>query len=496
MKQLKTLPHDEEFFSVYAMLIRTIRRSKTAAQLVSAATEIGIIYTASLSALQPIFPDVAAVIALGVALLGTAVIEIGLRVLAPQSVDAVLYRRYAGLHLPMTIAVALLTIVLLGTSGLLSFKNSKVIVDTFAPEATQQETTPVDSIYQSQEQEERILFTQDSTSLAERFAAEMTATSTAFDQSIAVKERELRNYRHKEIRTKQSFATRKDQVLLERDQLKAERAQALAQLERQRQAAFTDLRTAAKDALTLVSTAYTVELDSIKRVNTLALQQRDTTVSNYGLGLGWFTLVCLFIFCVAVILDRVHAKGSGIEDKVEISQYDFMPSVWINAWQALRERLNYWFQERIKRFQDATPPAPLPTDREELYDPTTINNIKITLRLEQEAAASEEDNVILIPSKRRQIGFRQATENTDTERAHTKNSCAIKDTPTEYDLRQWKQRLKDYKKRLGRHTQKKLVTERRGETVSSRTLSAIENNQKWVEHYTQLLEQYSNLNKD
>jgi hypothetical protein len=495
MKQQKTLPQDQEFFSVYAMLIRTISRSKTAAQLVSAATEIGIIYTASLSALQPIFPDVAAVIALGVALLGTAVIEIGLRVLAPQSVDAVLYHRYEGLHLPMTIAVALLTIVLLGTSGLLSFKNSKVIVDTFAPEANQQITTTVDSIYQSQEQEQRTSFTQDSVALAERFSAEITATGTAFDQRIAAKERELRNYRRKEIRTTQSFASRKDQILLERDQLKAERAQDLAQFEHQRQAAFTDLRTATKEALTLVNTAYTAELDSIKRVNILALKQRDTTVSNYGLGLGWFTLVCLLIFCVAVILDRVHAKGSGIEDKVEISQYDFMPTIWVNAWQALRERLNYWFQERIKRFQDATPPAPLPADREELYDPTAINNIQITLRLEQEAA-SQEDNVILIPSKRRQIGFRQATENTDTERAHTKNSCAIKDTPTEYDLRQWKQRLKDYKKRLGRHTQKKLAIERKGETVSIRTLSAIENNQKWVEHYTQLLQEYSNLNED
>ena len=490
MKQLKTLPQDQEFFSVYAMLIRGIRRSKTAAQVVSAATEIGIIYTASLSALLPIFPDYAAAMALGVAILGTAVIELGLRLLAPQSVDAVLYRRYSGLHLPMTIVVVLLTLVLVSTSALLSFKNSKVIVNTFTPEAEQLLTTAVDSSYQEQTAEQRFVYSQDSLALVERFTAEMAATTTAFDQQIAAKARELSNYRRRERRTEQSFATRKDQLRLEMDQLKAERAQALAQLEHEKQAAFTALRTENKTALALVNRTYTAELDSIQGVNTEALQQRETTVGNYGLGLGWFTLVCLFIFCLAVVLDRVHAKGSGIKDQVEISQYDFMPTVWVNAWQALRERVNYWLQERIKRFQDATPPAPLPANKEELYDPTAISNITITLRLEQEAD-SQEENVILIPSKRRQIGFRQATEQTDTERTHTKSSCAIKDTPSENDLRQWKQRLKDYKKRLGRHTQKKLAMERRGETVSKRTLDAIENNQGWVDHYTRLIQQHS-----
>ena len=57
------------------------------------------------------------------------------------------------------------------------------------------------------------------------------------------------------------------------------------------------------------------------------------------------------------------------------------------------------------------------------------------------------------------------------------------------DLREWKQRLKFYKKRLGSHQQKALKYERKGEEVPKRTLDAIANNRQWVEHFTTLISQ-------
>jgi len=490
MKQLKTLPQNQEFYAVYAILIATICRIKTAAQVVSGFTEIGILYAAFLSVLLPLFPNVGFMMAVIIAVFSTLIIEMGLRVFAPKAVDAILYKRYTSMHLPMTILVCLITFVLLATSGVLSFKNSKVIVNQLAPAADKVLTDPIDSVYAYKQRERQMQFTRDSTEIVQQFTEESNAVTHAFEQRIAAKARELTNYHRREIRTGLSFATRKDQLRLERDQLKAECAQALAALKSQKNTALADLKEEGKQALTLVNTAYTAQIDSIRRVNSTSLQERSQQVNKYGLGLGWFTLVCLLIFMTAVILERVHAKGSGIVEKVEISQYDFMPPFWVNAWQALRERVNYWLQDRIKRFQDATPPAPLPANKEELYDPTAINNLTITLKLDQEAD-DQKEKVVIIPSKRRQIGFQQDRSTADTPTAHTKDSYAIKGTPTQADLRQWKRRLKDYKKRLGRHVQKKLAAERKGEQAGKRTLDAIDNNQRWVDHYTRLIQEYS-----
>ncbi|NRB48334.1 MAG: hypothetical protein HRU41_11730 [Saprospiraceae bacterium] len=75
----------------------------------------------------------------------------------------------------------------------------------------------------------------------------------------------------------------------------------------------------------------------------------------------------------------------------------------------------------------------------------------------------------------------------EKEDAHTENSRAIKghtkEVPPNLELRQLKQRLKDYKKRLGTYKQKAKVLEKKGEQVPSRTINAIHNNQAWINAY-------------
>lgn len=491
MKTLTSLPKNREFFDVYATMIRTVRKSKTAAQLVSASTEIGIIYSAALSALAPIFLVWSSYLAIGIAILGTAVIEIGLRVMMPQTVDAILYKRFQGLHLPMTITVTVLSLALVVTSGVLSFNNSKIVVDQVTPIVDQQTTAVADSMYHSQKEEAKAVFSFDSMSIANQYRELTNATNLTFQNRLKAKRRELENLRRREIRTELSFATRKDQTHLAIENLKAEQAETLTKLKTEEQQALTAVRTAFKQAIDEISREHKESLASVASLNQQAHRDRQVLVASYGLGLGWFTLVCLFIFSLAVVLDRVHAKGAGIAEKVDLSQYDFTPSIWVNAKEAIRERLNYFFHHRIKLFQDKTPPAPLPASRSELYDPTSLTNITVTLKLQK-----EEDNdgepVIYIPTKRRQIGFQHVPHPQEDKTPHTKNSRAIKGTGNTPNLPHLKRRLKDYKKRLGRHTQKKLNLERKGEPVSKRTLSAIENNQRWVNHYIQLIQEHEN----
>lgn len=492
MKKLRSLPQNRDFFDVYATLIKTVRKSKTAVQMVSAATEIGIIYSAALSALFPIFPATAPYVAMGIAVLGTIVIEMGLRVMMPQSVDAILYKRFQGLHLPMTITVLSLSVALVVTSGTLSFKNSKVVVEQFTPEVIKTATQVPDSTYQVKFGQLRAEYSADSLAAAQKYTGLKEATTLAYNNRIKAKEQELENLRRKEVRTELSFATRKDQTLLAIENLKAEQAEALVNLKTEVEQAFTALRTAYKGALTDVQSDHEQDIQNIQATDERAQRERKGLVQSYGMGLGWFTLVCLFIFCLAVVLDRVHAKGAGILEKIDINQYDFSPSIWVNALEAIRERLNYFFHNKIQKIENSTPPAPLPADRQELYDPTALTNVTITLKLESQKEPGEP--VIYIPTKRRQIGFQR--EPSPEASAHTKDSCVIKDTPNDIDLRQCKIRLKDYKKRLGRHIQKKIKQEGSGAPVSKRTLNAIDNNQQWVDHYTQLLQALSRETKN
>lgn len=401
MKSLHGLPTVQDFFQTYAKLSSAIRRSGFAAQVVSALTEIGGIYAAAYSALLPVFPSLAFYLAAAVALIGTAVIEVGLRVLTPHTVDAVLYRRFNGLYLPMTVAIWLCTALLLGTSGVISFANSKTIVAEYTPPAEQLATTAQDSAYLAEKSALAATFSQDSAMIAGRHESQIQAQKIAYAGKIQAKQTELRNLRRKEGRTGQSFATQKDNAAAAIAAIEAEKAAQLASLEASKAHELGEARKAYTAAAAWAKTGYAAKVDSIQAINRAAIDQRAETVSSYGGGLGYFTIVCLFIFCASVVLDRIHRKGSGIRETIELSQYDVSPPALAEALQAIRERFNYSLMSRIKAFADRTPPAPLPTQPTQLYDPTEVSNITIVLKVDQDANGGE----IVMQPKRRPIGF-------------------------------------------------------------------------------------------
>jgi len=147
MKTLTNLPREKAFFDNYAKLVASLAAAGIFAQAVSGLTEIGAIYLSIKQSLQPLSIGwMAEILAVGVAVIAALVIELGLRKGLPVFVDAILYKRFKGLHLPITIFVGLLVTILIATSGLLSFYNSKVIVNDFTLEAEQLTTLEADSI--------------------------------------------------------------------------------------------------------------------------------------------------------------------------------------------------------------------------------------------------------------------------------------------------------------------------------------------------------------
>ena len=93
-----------------------------------------------------------------------------------------------------------------------------------------------------------------------------------------------------------------------------------------------------------------------------------------------------------------------------------------------------------------------------------------------------------MPSRRR-IGFRTDESSSklySTGKHEHENTKTTHETP---EMREIKQRLKMYKKRLGSHQQKALAQEKKHGKIKQRTKDAIENNRNWVTHYTNLLNQ-------
>jgi len=500
MKILKTLPTEQGFFETYARMAGAIRLSGFAAQIVSGLTEIGGIYAAAYATLVVILPDLAIFMAAIIAALGTAVIEVGLRVLMPQSVDAVLYRRFGGLHGPMTISIWLLTVVLLTASGVLSFKNSKTIVASVTPEAAQETTAQADSVLSARTAELSAAWQADSAAVAVQAAALAAATQTAYRGQIAAKETELGNIRQREKRSNQSFATQREGIRADIANLEAMQAQELAAIEAGKAQELAAARQAWKGKQGEAEAAHLAAAERINAANQAAKAERAATVAGYGGGLAWFTLVALLLFTVSVVLDRIHHKGSGIEEKAQIGEYDFRPSKWKEAIDAFSDRLDYLVRSRITDFANATPPAPLPADPSELYDPAALADVRVKLELEPEDEG--EDRVIYLTPKRRRIGFAPPDEGEDKGPANRakRGQSRVGFTAHERTHETWErthetegnkadllQRLNQYRKRWASHKQKADALSRKGRPVPQRTLDAIENNAHWIAHYERLL---------
>ena len=405
MKHLNSTPQDTAFFSVYARLAKSVKASGYFAQIVSALTEVGGIGAAAYSVLFPIFGENTIHIAAAIATIGTAVLEVGLRVTIPQAVDAVLYKRWQGLHLAMSIAVFILGFVLLATSGVLSYKNSQTIVDSVVDQPARDSTgiQGAQIEYNATKAKAAEAYRADSTTTVQQFTERKTATAAAFSGQLGSAKRELSNIYNKERRTGQSYATAKDQARQKIADVEAEQAAAIAAITTEQAAALAALKSEYKAALAKADGDHRAALAALETEYTTATTERGQTVDAYGGGLAYFTIICLFIFLASVILDRIHRKGSGIAETVELSQYDINPPAIVEAYQAMRERLQTNIRAKIAAFEERTPAAPLPTSKRELYDPTELSNVRIKLQLDDENEGAK--RTVKIAAKRRQIGY-------------------------------------------------------------------------------------------
>ncbi len=386
MKTFFTLPTDKDFFNRYARLIPALKLSGYFGQVVSGLTEIGAIYAAIYASLLFFSEQYATTGAVFGAIIGTAIIEIGLRVLLPYSARAVLYKRFQGLDLVISVIVFVACAVLLSLGTLMSYHGSRDIVDSFKPEPKLKSSQADETRYNQVQQTAFAQFRQDSAEIAGRYSAQIAATKAQYSAQAEQHKGALNALERRE-KSGQSFSTAKGQARAKVAQIEAEQAAKLAELTAAQGREMSEAVNRRNQATSTASQELSQAKNKIEGENSKLVSDGESKLKRYKGGFSYFTLICHLILLVSIFVDEVHKKGSGIEQKVLPTQYDFSDSIGGELWHALSSKANQYIRERIRRIEESTPPPPLPISPNELFALDNLNQPVYSVDFEQLPAA-------------------------------------------------------------------------------------------------------------
>jgi hypothetical protein len=326
MKSYYTPPKNQQFFQSYHRLTPTLRLMGYLAQVITALAEMGISYRLILSSVQEVFPEHAVPAAIFGAVAVTVFLEVGLRKFLPYSFRAILYRRFSGLHLLITVPVLLITVALVVALGYLSVQGSHEIVRQIAPDP---QVIPEDPILLRSEDDRE------------------NALSLWRSDSALLEQQFLSLQRGVEARYRRKIERNPDAG--------AQQAVEIGLLERKKTDALLDAGRRRDERLAQIAADRRVALERVSVSNKSAAEAVSVRTSRYGGGLAWFTLIAMGVFIFSIGIEEVHRKGSGMTEVVVPGYYSFSPGLIGELRWAVENRLNYRLRAKIREFEALTP---------------------------------------------------------------------------------------------------------------------------------------------
>ena len=274
----------------------------------------------------------------------------------------------------MCVFFFLTVIILIGASGALSFNGAKEIVENLTNPPEVKSTAHIEQTRADRLNGITTNYTNDATATAARYDSEIVAISASYDAKTEKQQERLKKYKRREKKKGESYRSTKDRILAEIASINAKKAEKTAALQAKKGKELAALQSNKTAALNETETTYKNDVGEVKDHNQKAVAKSEKKVANYGLGLGWFTIICLCLFILMAIIIEVIKKGSGIEETAAPTQYDFEENILVSAWQAISERVETFFRTIIQNFANNTPPPPEPITPPILYDTSNAKN--------------------------------------------------------------------------------------------------------------------------
>jgi hypothetical protein len=403
----------QQFYTRYATLVPTLEKLGYLAQVVSALTEYGILYAVVYNSLAPFWPEVAPGAAVAGAAVGTLFLELGLRKFIPYAARAVILKRYRGWDGWITGFVLAVAVGLLSASGLLSFKGSGLMVEAVAPPPVVKTTAAPDSTALAAQDAATVLLTASQQSTRARYAELIEATETTARADVRELDNQLRGLIDKEDRTGKSYATRKGRVRDRVAAVTAAKERKLASLQTDRANKLAALQTDYRAQVNGIDDDRRTARRTVAQDNDRARTDSATRVANYGGGLAYFTLFCLLVFVVCVIIHELHRAGAGIAEQVEPGAFDFEAGPLAAVTAAVSARINRKLYGVIHRLERTTTDAPEPVTAPVVWTrPGTDIHTGRTqgARRKLKPAKPAKAPAATVAAQRRQIGFAPPAE--------------------------------------------------------------------------------------
>ena len=345
MKNQYTSPKDWQFFQSYAGLLPTLSYLGYIAQLISALTEFGVIYALVHQSMADTFPQYALPASLFGAVLGTAFLEVGLRRFLPYSFRAFYFRRFSGLHLAISLPLLFMTLALVFASGYLSVQGSLEIVRQSAPGAPIGSDTLALQRAARQEAATLGLWATDSTLLERRFDPPLNNALLKHQSAV---QRETNLWRNRGMALPRA----------RRAELEAGYSTERAVILQQKADAFQKAQDARDMRLEKIEAEKAAALAQLNRQNQASALRADQKIALYGNGLAKFTILALGILILSIGIEEAHRKGSGIEEIVTLRTSDIKNGLLDEFAQATRKRTEQLMLAWIHRIY---PPGPTST---------------------------------------------------------------------------------------------------------------------------------------
>lgn len=468
MKLLKTTFTNESFFSRYAPLVKILAIVSLIGQLVSGTTESIIIYSTSLMNFEKMLgPDQAHTLAIVITILGVAIIELGLFVLLPISIQAFLYKRFKGLDLLISVFVIPACLFLMCIGTVMSFKGSEQIVSKGFGQAEQVSTLETENKYDVMLSKEEVKVNDVISQLNKQKASTLQQLQASTDTKVQELSQELSQIGAKEKRTGESFITSKERVRKQISQAKADHQKEHLSILQKYDSMIQEKQSASENKIASIEKKRDAQLDGILADNKRSKLSHDSNIGLYGALLGYLNIVMVFILLVSNIIREAHHKGSGIESKVIVSDSYFQENVILSFIKALFLLIDTKLREFVNWIESKTPDTPQPIMPQSLINRKELNQISITVE------------------PRNRIGFNRH------EKTHEKTPTSKQsETNTSHNSFEYVNTLRDlnkYKKRLASHKQKARAQARKNGFILDRTSNAISNNTSKVQELSEKL---------